>query len=490
MSTLIKASFWISLSELFFNISGYIVHSLMGRILDPAGYGRFSLIITFTTMIIVLIGRGIPISTSKYLGGVISKDKNNDYYDIKKAALFIQLILITLATSIYFLLAPFFAKILRDSSLTNLFRISSLIIPSFALASFYSYYFTGIKHFKKTSFLKILRSITKVIFVVGLGYFFKVAGAIVGQALAPFSVFIAGRLIDPFTKSKLKAKKGFRKNPLNYSLVKKLANFAWPIIIFMMFYEFMLSMNLYFIKAMIGSDELTGIYSAASTVSRIPYNLFFFMTIILLPKISELITANDKIKTKKLLEKAFKYLFLLLIPITSLLSLFSGSAVRFFYGNQYTSAGSVMSVLIFGFAFLTVFYIITFVLNGAGNNKFSVIAAFSGTVLNGILNWILIKKFGIIGSAYATTITAFIIMSWALFYSNKKIVRFINLKSILKYLLSGLLIYVLGKTFFEQGRFIFILWSCLLLFIYFLIMILSRELIIKDWQYFSDSIKK
>jgi len=489
MSTLIKASFWLSLSELVFNISGYIIHALMGRILDPAGYGRFSLIITFTTMIIILIGRGIPISTSKYLGGV-SGDKANNFYDIKKSALFLQIIVIFLVTSAYFFLAPVFANILRDPTLTNLFRISSLIIPSFALASFYAYYFTGIQEFKKKSFLKILRSLLKIVLVVGLGYFFKVVGALIGQALAPLLVYLTGYLIDPFTKAKLKSKKSFKNNPTNFKLMKKLANFAGPIVIFMLFYEFMLSMNLYFIKALIGRDDLTGIYSAANTVSRIPYYLFFFMTIILLPKISELIAKKNYEKTERLLGKAFKYLFIILIPITTILSLFSDSAVRFFYGSQYTSAGEIMSILIFGFAFLTVFYILTFVLNGAGKNKFPMIASLVGVLINGVLNFILIKQMGLIGSAIATTVTAILITLWALIYSNKKIAPFLKLCPLIKYSLASLLIYFIGASFMSQGRFIFILWSFVLIAIYLAIMVIWKELGKKDLDYIFNSLKK
>jgi len=489
MSNLLKASLWISLSELVFNISGYIVHALLGRILDPAGYGRFSIIITFTTMLVVLVGRGVPIATSKFLGGV-TKDKVNGYYDIKKTALYLQLVIIVLITAIYYSLSSFFANVLNDPTLTSLFKISSLITPAFALASFYAYYFTGIQEFKIKSFLKFLRSIFKVIFVVGLGYAYKVKGAIVGQALAPFLVFLSAYLLDPHTKAKLKKKKGFKNNPVDYSLMKKLAKFAGPVVVFMLFHELTMSMNLYFIKAMLGSDELTGIYSAASTVSRIPYYLFFFLTIILLPKISELISRGEKEKTRKLLSKAFKYLFITLIPITFLLSLFSDSAIRFFYGSQYASAGSIMSILIFGSAFLTVYYILVFALNGAGKNKFPVITSFVGATLNGLLNWYLITKMGLIGSAVATTITAFIIMIWVLIYANKNIAKFINLASILKYTIASITIYISGQMLFSQGRLTFILWSIILLIIYLLIMIASKELTKKDWGYLATSLKK
>jgi len=489
MSNLIKISFWLSLSELVFNISGYIIHALMGRILDPAGYGRFSLIITFTTMIIVLIGRGVPISTSKYLSE-ITKDKTNKYYDIKKSALFLQILIILIVSSIYFLSAPLFAKLLNDPSLTSLFKISSLIIPAFALSSLYAYYFNGIKDFKKVAFLKFWRAILKVIFIVGLGFLYKVKGAIVGQALAPFIVFTTAWFIDPFKKSKLKNSPNFKNNPLNKKLTQKLACFAGPIVIFMLFHELMLSMNLYMVKAILQKDDLTGIYSAASTVSRIPYYLFFFMTIVLLPKISELIAREKLAETQKLLRKAFKYLFLILTPITFLLSVFSKSAIIFFYGNQYALAGPVMSILIFGFSFLTIFYIITFVLNGAGENKFPVLASATGTFLNAIISYILIKKLGLIGSALGLTITAFIIMIWTLVYSNKNIVKFLNLFSILKYLLASVFIYFLGLTFFSQGRYIFILWCFILILFYLILMLITKEISIEDWEYLKKSFKK
>jgi O-antigen/teichoic acid export membrane protein len=214
------------------------------------------------------------------------------------------------------------------------------------------------------------------------------------------------------------------------------------------------------------------------------------MTIILLPKVSELIATKQKEKAQSLLRKAFKYLFLLLTPITLLLSLFSESAIRFFYGSAYTSAGAIMSILIFGFAFLTIFYILTFVLNGAGKNKFPVIVSVSGTLINAFLSYYLIKEMGLIGSAIGITLTSFLVMIWVLFYTNKKIVKFIELFSILKYLLASIFIYFLGLHFFDQGRFIFILWSSILFAIYLILMFIAKEIGIQDWNYFKKSFKK
>jgi len=53
------------------------VHSVAGRILGPADYGRYGLVVTLTTMVIVLIGNGIPTAMSKYVSASLEKDPAN-----------------------------------------------------------------------------------------------------------------------------------------------------------------------------------------------------------------------------------------------------------------------------------------------------------------------------------------------------------------------------------------------------------------------------
>jgi stage V sporulation protein B len=485
MVGIVKASLWLTLAELTFNLSGYVIHAFLGRFLGPAEYGRFSLVITLTTMIVILIGRGVPIAMSKYLSEFL--DDKGRILTIKRRATFIQIVLVTIITLLYFFLAPVFAKLLGDESLTPLFRISSLIIPTFALASFYIYYFNGLQEFGKQSLLKFIRSIAKVVFIIGLGYYFKTAGAIVGQALAPLSVFIAAYILDPLRKYK---KKRNIESKESANLTKKLLNFAWPIILFMLFYELMITIDLYLIKALLGSDSQTGIYNSALTVGRIPYYAFYFLTIILLPKISQSTAKGVTKETKTIMQKTFRFLFMFLIPIITLLSFFSYSAINFFYGSKYLSAGPALSVLAFGLGFLTVFYILTFVLNGAGRNKAPLVIAFIGAILNAILNYIFIKNWGLVGSAWATTITAFIIMTIGLIYASKKITSFIKPVALLKYIIASFIIYKLANIFFSQGKFIFILWSAILFVVYLIILIIIRELKKEDWQFLVKSFKK
>ncbi|MFZ5981970.1 MAG: lipopolysaccharide biosynthesis protein, partial [Patescibacteria group bacterium] len=109
--SLVESVFWVTVSEILFNLSGYVIHSVSGRILGPADYGRYSLVVTLTTMVIVLIGNGIPTAMSKYLSEVFEK-RPGMVPVIKKKALRIQAILIIGVTAVFFLLSPVIAKIL------------------------------------------------------------------------------------------------------------------------------------------------------------------------------------------------------------------------------------------------------------------------------------------------------------------------------------------------------------------------------------------
>ena len=74
MSTIAKSALWVTISEIIFNLSGFIIHSILGRVLGPADYGRYGLIVTLTTMVIILIGNGIPTAMAKYISEIFETE--------------------------------------------------------------------------------------------------------------------------------------------------------------------------------------------------------------------------------------------------------------------------------------------------------------------------------------------------------------------------------------------------------------------------------
>lgn len=480
---LARSTFWLIVSEIIFNLSGYVIHSFVGRILGPADYGRYGLVVTMTTMIIILVGNGIPTAMAKYISEIFETNPRMVLI-IKRKAAFLQTTIIGTLTVLFFLSAPFIAKALNDESLTNLFRISSLIIPSFALASFYFSWYTGMHKFNVQSILKTLRSVFKVLAIVGLAWAYKVPGSIVGYALAAFSVFLVAFTYDKLyiTRSLKKAAKA-QKLSLEASFpTTKLVNYAWQVVLFFLAYELLISIDLYLVKGILKDDYLTGIYNAALTVGRIPYYVFYALTIMLLPVVSKTTAENDSEKTNSIVAQSMRLMVIMLVPSIILMVQFAQPLIRLFYSAKYVDAAYPMSILAWGVGFLTIFYVMSFVLNGAGKTKISMYISIWGVVMNTALNYVLIKKYGLVGSALATSFTSAIVTFIMLHYVIKHFGSLIKFRSLAKIAMAGLIMY-LASLFFPKGQAVFVIWSIILFTIYLSILYLLREIGPKDFDY-------
>ncbi len=468
---------FLTIAEIFFNFSGYIIHSFLGRFLGPADYGRYGLIINLTTTVVMLIGNGIPTAMSKYISGVFETNSSLVLI-IKRQAAILQVLLMGAVTAIFYLLAPAFSALLRDPTLTPLFRISAFILPSFAAASFYLYYYIGIHKFNLQAVLKIVRSFARIIFVIGLAYFFGVKGSVTAYIIAPASVFITAWIIDKFWIDKQFPVKS--SNKFNW---QKLIDYAWPVTLFMLFFQILTSLDLYMVKAILRDDSLTGIYNAALTLGYIPYYLFYALTLVMLPSISRTTAAQDQQETTSIISRSLRMIVMILVPLAVIMIVYSKPIIQFFFGNRYIQAELPLQILTFGISFLAVFYVMSFALNGAGKIKIPMYVSLFGMALNGILNYIFVQRYGINGSAAATAITSILIMAVILFYVRQHFGRLIKFANLFKFLLAGGIMFA-ASFFFPPQKWIFILWGIILSGVYVLALYVLREFTKEDVETF------
>lgn len=465
-----QALVWLTLSEVIFNVAGYIIQSSLGRILGPEEYGRYGIIVTLTTMIIILIGNGIPTAMSKYLSEIMESAPER-ILGIKYQAMKLQIILMLSVTVIFFLSAPLIAWALHDSSLTGLFQLSALIIPAFAAASFYFYYYTGLHFFRLQAILKTMRALGRVVFIISFAYFFGVKGAVSGYIAAPLFVFLIALICDiVITHRYFPAAKKSTVAPIAFS-GKTILAYAGPLTLFLLFYEFILTLDLYFVKSLLRSDYLTGIYNAAITVGRIPYYLFYALTIILLPAISKTTAERNTLETESLVNKSLRLLVLLLFPLVTLLIAYAPQVLHLFYGPKYAAAATPMSIFAMGVGFLTVFYVLSFALNGAGLVKIPMKLSFFGFLGMIVLNFLLIPRFELIGAALSTTLISFVLMIGILLYTEKHFRVRLAMKTVILSSFGALLITALAfllphseKIFIFPGATLFVLYFVFLRF--------------------------
>jgi len=460
MPRLLRSFLIINLSEIIFVFSGYFIHAYLGRLFNPADYGRYGLIIALTTMTIVFIGDGVPKALSKYISQYPEKEKA-----IKRKAALIQTIIILGVSIIYYIGAPFLASFFKDESLVKLIRLSTFIIPTFAVASFYNNYFNGLRMFGMQAAQRSIRSAIRIAAIVPLSYFYGIKGAILGYIAAPAIVSVFSFFVD-----------SHRKKPVvgNFS-AKKIIRFSLGIIGFMVAYNLVINIDLFLIKRIIGDDYWVGIYNSVITIGRIPFYFFSTLAFILLPTISNILEKQSLEKARDLVKKSMRYLIMLIVPTVAIIMIYSKEVITLFYSSRYEAGDMALKIFVAGIGALTIFYICAFVLNGSEKVKASAYVAWAGLIFNIILNYLLIPKFGILGSASATATTFFIMMIISLILVRNIFGSFLNYLSILRSLLAVLI---------TSGIFYFIPKSVLLLFpggfaffiIYFLILSLIKEM--------------
>jgi O-antigen/teichoic acid export membrane protein len=306
-----------------------------------------------------------------------------------------------------------------------------------------------------------------------------------GYVVAPVAVFLIALIIDKFIVSKELQVASVETQHIaslpedTYFDWKKLVNYAWQIVIFFLAYELLISIDLYLVKGIMRSDYQTGIYNASITIGRIPYYLFYALTVILLPVISKTTSRNMHDETTRIITESLRLMVIMLVPSIILMSVYAKEIILLFFSKDYIDAAYPMSILVFGVGFLTIFYVLCFIMSGAEKVKNPMIISTIGLVINSILNYFLIKKYGIVGSAIATSLTSALITFIMLYYIWKDFGVALQLKSISKVILAGALMY-LASLFFPTGQFIFILWSIILFAIYLLLLYITKEITPKD----------
>lgn len=315
---------------------------------------------------------------------------------------------------------------------------------------------------------------------------FGLKGSISGYIIAPFAVFAIAFLIDKLKvdrEIKEKIKKLGQENKKVQFHWKKLVNYGWQIVGFFLAYELLISIDLYLVKALLSDDALTGVYNASLTVGRIPYYIFYAMTVFLLPMVSRKSAGRELKNAKGIIDNALRIMLIFLTPMVILLSAYAHQTLDLLYGKNYLDGALPMSVLVWGVGFLTIFYVLSFAINGGGKTLISMYISLFGLAINIVLNYILIIKIGILGSAWATTIASLLIMLIMLFYIKKHFDTSFNFKESIKVFFSGALLFLLA-FFIPAGKISFIPISLALLLIYLGILYILKGITKEDLAIF------
>jgi stage V sporulation protein B len=466
-----RGTLYLMIVQVVFLASGYIIHAGLGRLLGPASYGIFGVVIYLVTLSQDFLRAGIPQAASKYIAEDISKARA-----IKNKAVKLQLIYTMLVFSVYFLLADSLANLLGDLSLSLYIRISAFIIPAGAFFALYTNFLNGLRWYDKQALVLFSYAIAKVAGVFALVFFgYAVYGAIFGYWIGPMVGFALGWYYFKRIKGEGDGRFDFDR--------KKLIDFAIPVILFSITFTFLISADLLFVKRILMENEQVGYYTAASMLSRVPFYILSALGFTLFPAISRSTAINDVKQTENYIAASMRYLLMFLIPIILLVSATSESLVSLFYSSAYLPASSSLSILVFGVGFFTILSIMTTIITASGRPRVSMLIALVLVPLSILFNMLLIPIYQLEGAALATTVTSLFGVCFAAGYVFKRFKTLVDAKSFVKICAASIVICVIALRL-SLPLFLLPLLYIILFALYFGILSLMKEMCKKDIETF------
>ena len=387
-----RGTLYLTAATVLFALSGYVVHFGLGRYLGPEEYGTFGVILSLMGTVSLLLTSGVPDGVSKY----IAEDEARLSL-ILRSSRWIQAVFSVVVFGLYFGLAGPIAKLLHDPDLTPYIRVSALVIPAYAY--FYIHYgcLNGLRLFGKQA--KTLGAVAVarvgIVFVlILLG--FGVKGAIVGYVLAA----VAGLLLAVWYLGRIDRKSAV---PFEW---RSLVRFSFPATLFAVMFFMLTNVDLLAVKGLVPEGVDTGYYAAAATIARLPCFVFAGVGLVLLPSVSNSVSRADTGLTATYIGQSMRYLLMLLVPAVVLVSATSTDLVSLIYSGDYANAGEPLALLAFGLGLLTVFRLLATIMMGAGKPLVALGLALPTVGLDVALNVLLVPEYGLIGAAWATTISA------------------------------------------------------------------------------------
>jgi O-antigen/teichoic acid export membrane protein len=460
---------YLTLSSIAFMLSGYITSIWLGRRLGPALFGLYGIVTTLMTFINVVQASSIPQATIKYT----SEDPDKSEQILKIA---IRLVLATnIVLSILLLTtANNIAELLGDKEIAPYLRLLALVFPLYGLFVLFSAYNNGLHRFAKQTKITITYSMAKLFFVILLSYFYLLNGAIIGFILAPL-IAVLSDFYWPKTKE--------------WFPPKKLLTSSLPLMLFAAISTLQISIDLFFVKALTHYSHAAGYFTVSQNISRIPFYALSAFSLVLYPSVSARLGKGEIDRAKNITNTALRYLLIILVPVTALIAGTSKQLILLFYGEAYTPASNSLSVLVFGYALLTVFILLANALNGSNKASQSWIYAGIGTALAIISYIFLIPHLGLTGASLGTSIGALLSTSLAFYSVRKRLKVTLSPISLLRIILAALIIFALTQMIHLYGLLLLLSYA-LLIVLYIGILVILKEFSIHDYKQLMELMPK
>jgi len=373
------------------------------RILGPIGIGKIQFVTSFAQYFALVAALGIPIYGIREIAKV---QKNR----LLLNRTFSELIFIYVITSIVLSLAYLITIITIDKFSTDLslyFASTGIVFLGFCSID---WFYAGIEQFKIIALRSVIIKALSLMLLYG---FVKEPNDVFIYLLINLFSLIGNNVISILLVWK------------NVNITTEGLNFKRHVKPLMFIFSTSLASSMYtlldvVILGFLSSDKSVGYYSAGVKLAKITIPFVTSLGAVTMSQISFNLHENNLDNFYGLLNKSFKFVSFIAVPISFGLFLLSREAIIIFSGSKFLPAEGVMQVLsllplVIGFGYF--FGIQILITSGKDRQMF--VSVCVGMVVSILLNFILIPFFNEIGAAYANIVSEVFVTIAYVYFVNK-----------------------------------------------------------------------
>jgi len=420
LKLIFKSSLFVFCGVFLSKILSYFYRVVVARYFGPEVYGLFSLAMMILLLITAIASLGLYQGALRFTSLYRGKNKQNKIrYLFKISTLYLFVSGILFAILLYLSSEFISINIFHNADLIIFIKIFSIIVPFQMLFYLFLAFIQAHERIKAHSFiLDFLENFLKFVFLVTLIFLgLKTNAVIFSYFLGVLFVFLVSfiyckyKIPSIFFKYKLK-------NTLKKQIKKELISYSWPLIFSTIIY----SIAFYIDSFVLGyyKDAITvGLYNAAIPIAVLLTffpNLFMRLFFPLITK--EFSRKNIKV-IRELSKQVQKWILITNLPVFFLILVFPGVFMNTLFGAEYIVASNALRFLSVGFLFYSLSIVSNTLISMVGKSKTILVDVTLISIINFILNIILIPKFGLTGAAFAT-MTSNIILTLIFIYQGKR----------------------------------------------------------------------
>jgi stage V sporulation protein B len=414
-STILRKTLVVFIISILSGLLGYIIRLVLARNLTLSDFGLFYSVMTIFVFLSYFIDMGIGFSLSRKIVEFNIKKKYSKINNLISSVFYVQILITVFITGILLLFLNFLSQNYFHTYANDMLIIGLFWMLFMPLISVYNSVFVGFKKPEYYALFEFLKSLFILLFIfvfLYLGYFrlsASLAHFFSMLLLCILFFFIVKNIFPKLSFLKFKFDKNSCVDVFKFGLKIGLSNFIWVIIV---------QLDIFVITYFMTVTDV-GIYQIAITISYLLLYIVTSLTSVIYPFFNELYFKDKKEDLANLLRALYKYIAIFQIPFIVFFIIYSKELILLLFTSKYSGASSSLQVLVIFTIFCSITMVNNNLLMSMGKTSKVIKLLIFISLLNLLLNVLLVPSLGLIGAAYST-LFSFILLSILTTYELNK----------------------------------------------------------------------